>query len=102
MAGFTESVVEDAALAWLETLGYAVKHGLDISPPGDALSLTLSQGEREDYRDVVLDRRHRTAVRANFSRAHALVAKNAITRLRGIFRKCILVIRKSQPFLNGK
>src|SRR3972149_702115 len=25
MANFTESVVEDAALAWLESLGYAVK-----------------------------------------------------------------------------
>lgn len=23
---FSESVVEDAALAWLESLGYAVKH----------------------------------------------------------------------------
>lgn len=28
---FTESVVEEAALAWLESLGYAVKHGLDIA-----------------------------------------------------------------------
>jgi hypothetical protein len=25
--GFTESVVEDAALAWFEALVYAVKHG---------------------------------------------------------------------------
>jgi hypothetical protein len=29
---FTESVVEDAALAWLESLGYAVKHGPEIGP----------------------------------------------------------------------
>jgi type I restriction enzyme R subunit len=29
---FTESVVEDAALAWLESLGYVVKHGLKITP----------------------------------------------------------------------
>ena len=28
--GFTESVVEDAALAWLESLGYAVKHGPEM------------------------------------------------------------------------
>lgn len=27
---FTESVVEDAALAWLESLGWTVKHGLEI------------------------------------------------------------------------
>ena len=26
MTAFTESVVEDAVLAWLESLGYAVKH----------------------------------------------------------------------------
>lgn len=29
--GFTESVVEDAALSWLETLGYAVMHGPHIA-----------------------------------------------------------------------
>ena len=32
MNPFTESVVEDAALAWLESLGYTVKHGPDIGP----------------------------------------------------------------------
>jgi len=31
---FTESTVEDAALAWLEILGWAVKHGPDIAPDG--------------------------------------------------------------------
>jgi type I restriction enzyme R subunit len=29
---FTESNVEDAALAWLQSLGYAVKHGPEIAP----------------------------------------------------------------------
>ena len=29
---FTESVVEDAARAWLESLGYAIKHGPEIAP----------------------------------------------------------------------
>ncbi len=32
MSRFTEAVVEDAALAWLESLGYIVKHGLEIVP----------------------------------------------------------------------
>jgi type I restriction enzyme, R subunit len=32
MRPFTESVVEDATLAWLESLGYAVKHGPEIAP----------------------------------------------------------------------
>ncbi len=31
MSHFSESVVEDAALAWLESLGYAVLHGPDIA-----------------------------------------------------------------------
>lgn len=56
MSSFTESVVEDAALAWLQGLGYAVLHGPDIAAgePG---------AERSDpnYRDVVLDGRLRRA-----------------------------------------
>ena len=56
MPAFTESVVEDAALAWLEVLGYAVLHGPDIAAgePG---------AERSDpnYRDVLLERRLRQA-----------------------------------------
>jgi type I restriction enzyme R subunit len=59
---FTESVVEDAALAWLESLGYAVKHGPDITPGGDTLTLTLSQWERENYSQVVLADRLRQAL----------------------------------------
>jgi hypothetical protein len=31
---FTESVVEDTALAWLESLGYGVKDGSEIGPRG--------------------------------------------------------------------
>lgn len=32
MSAFTESTIEDAALAWLESLGWAVKNGPDITP----------------------------------------------------------------------
>jgi type I restriction enzyme R subunit len=59
---FTESVVEEAALAWLESLGYAVKHGPVISPGGDALTLALSQWERENYSEVILGQRLRQAL----------------------------------------
>jgi len=31
---FTESVVEDAALAWLKSLGYMMEHGPEIAPSG--------------------------------------------------------------------
>lgn len=33
MTAFTESVVEGAAMAWLEGLGYAVLHGPAIAAP---------------------------------------------------------------------
>jgi type I restriction enzyme, R subunit len=57
MTAFSESVVEEASLAWLEGLGYAVLHGPDIAAgePG---------AERSDpnYRDTVLERRLREAL----------------------------------------
>ena len=34
--GVTESVIEAAALAWLEGLADAVKHGPEIAPGGSA------------------------------------------------------------------
>jgi type I restriction enzyme R subunit len=52
---FTESVVEQAALAWLESLGYAVLAGPEIAP-GEP------QAERGEYRQVVLERRLRQAL----------------------------------------
>ncbi len=52
---FTESIVEQAALAWLESLDYAVVSGPDIAP-GEP------QAERDDYRQVVLQRRVRQAL----------------------------------------
>jgi type I restriction enzyme R subunit len=55
---FSESVVEEACLAWLEALGYAVLHGPDIAAD-------LPAAERTDlnYRDTVLERRLRNALR---------------------------------------
>ena len=55
MSGFTESVVEDAALAWLEALDYQVLHGPDIAPGEPA-------AERNRYEDVVLAGRLREAL----------------------------------------
>ena len=57
MQSFTESIVEDAALAWLAGLGYAVLHGPDIAAGESA-------AERSDpnYRDVVLEHRLRQAL----------------------------------------
>jgi len=54
---FTESVVEDASLAWLEGLGYTVLHGPEIGfgAPG-------AQRPDPGYRDVILGRRLREAM----------------------------------------
>ncbi|MHB1950423.1 MAG: type I restriction endonuclease subunit R [Acidiferrobacteraceae bacterium] len=57
MTSFTESVVEDAALAWLETLGYAVLHGPDI-----AAGMPGAERSDPNYRDVVLAGRLRQAL----------------------------------------
>jgi len=32
MSGFSESVVEQAARAWLESVGWSIRNGADISP----------------------------------------------------------------------
>jgi type I restriction enzyme R subunit len=55
VSGFTESVVEEAALEWFEALGYAVIGGPSIAPgePG---------AERRSFSDVVLEGRLREAL----------------------------------------
>jgi type I restriction enzyme R subunit len=55
VANFSESVVEDAALAWLESLGYTIKHGPEIGP-GELFA------ERTDYGQVLLADRLRQAL----------------------------------------
>ena len=54
---FSESIVEDAALAWLEGLGYKVLHGPDI-----AAGELAAERSDPNYRDVVLERRLRQAL----------------------------------------
>ena len=54
-AGLSEAVVEDAALAWLEILGWTIAHGPDIAPGA-------ATGERTDYGQVILEQRLRDAL----------------------------------------
>lgn len=58
MSNFTESVVEEAALEWLDRLGYTVLHGPLIAA-GELAA------ERVDpaYHDVILDRRLKQALK---------------------------------------
>ena len=55
MYSFTESETEQAALAWLKSLGWQVKHGSEIAP-GELFA------ERTDYSEVVLVDRLRQAL----------------------------------------
>ena len=55
MTTFNESIIEEATLSWLDSLGYAVKNGLDITPGEPA-------AERQDYGQVVLEYRLRQAL----------------------------------------
>ena len=54
-AGISESVVEQAVLAWLESLGWNVAHGPDIAPDAPG-------AERTDYGAVFLEGRLRNAL----------------------------------------
>ena len=53
---FTESVVEQAAIEWLESLGWKYLHGGVLAPDGSA-------PERTSYRSVILEGRFRAALR---------------------------------------
>ena len=55
MTSFHESEVEEAALAWLEGLGWSIKHGPDIAPG-------TSEAERDNYDQVVLEQRLTDAI----------------------------------------
>lgn len=54
MTVFAESVVEDAALAWPEAIGWSVAHGPDIAPD-------MPAAERRDDGEVGLGTRLRDA-----------------------------------------
>src|SRR5882672_4541332 len=79
VTAFTESVVEQAALAWLESTGWAVRNGADIAPGEPA-------AERDDYGQVVLAQRLRDALARLNSALPAEALDDAfrkLTRLEG-------------------
>ena len=43
MANFTESIVEEATLAWLEALGYSVLNGPDIAAGDPGAGMTTAK-----------------------------------------------------------
>ena len=55
MTTITEAEVEQAALSWLEGVGWQVAHGPDIAPD-------TPNAERADYGQVVLERRLRDSL----------------------------------------
>ena len=74
MTTITEADVERAALSWLEGLGWQVAHGRDIAPdtPG---------AERDDYGQVVLERRLRDALARLNPDLPVSVLEDALRRL---------------------
>jgi type I restriction enzyme, R subunit len=57
MSKFTESVVEGAALEWLETKDWTILHGPEI-----AAGMPSAERTHPDFRDVVLERRLRQSL----------------------------------------
>ena len=52
---FTETTIEEAALAWLEAIGWRIAHGPDIAPD-------MVAAERRDFSEIVLTQRLRDAL----------------------------------------
>ena len=74
MTGFTESVVEQAALAWLESVGWRVVNGAEIAPGAP-------DAERESHGQVVLERRLRDALARNNPKLPSDALDDALRRL---------------------
>ncbi len=74
MAAFDESVIEQAALAWLEAIGWQVKNGASIAP-GE------TGAERDDYGQVVLAQRLRDALARLNPRLPAEALADALRKL---------------------
>ena len=71
---FTESIVEQAALGWLESMGYLILSGPEIAP-GELMA------EREDYGQVVLERRLRQALQRLNPQVPADALEEALRKL---------------------
>lgn len=52
MTSFTESTVEDSALAWLESVDWGIAHGPDIAPPCLSAGRDVPAAERRDEGEV--------------------------------------------------
>ncbi|WP_374425432.1 type I restriction endonuclease subunit R [Paracoccus sp. (in: a-proteobacteria)] len=72
--GVTESVVEQAALAWLESIGWQVVNGAEIAP-------NEPDAERENYGQVALERRLRDALARNNPKLPFEALEDALRKL---------------------
>ena len=74
MTGITEAVAEEAALDWLRNLGWQTAYGPDIAPES-------AGAERDDYGQVVLERRLRDALAALNPDLHPDAIESAFRKL---------------------
>lgn len=71
---FTESIVEQAALAWLESIGYTILYGPEIAPGEPA-------AERDNYEQVMLELRLRQALQRLNPKVPAEALEDAFRKL---------------------
>ncbi len=96
MTAFTESVVEEAALAWLEAVGWQIRHGAEIAPGEPA-------AERDDYGQVVLGQRLRDALWRLNSALPAEALEDAFRKLTRPKGADLIVLNRAlyRPLLDG-
>jgi len=90
--GMTETIVEQAAMDWLATVGWQVMHGPDIAPDSDF-------AERDSFADVVLAGRLREALAAYSEQARTRPTNGRRPRRRCLSRRscCRRSGRRREP-----
>lgn len=86
--GFTESIVELAALEWFERIGYTVIHGPDIAPDGPF-------PERSAWQEVILARRLEDAVRRLNPNASNDAITDAIRRVGAVGQPSLVLANRA-------
>ena len=74
MTTLTEADVESAALEWLAALGWQIAYGPDIAPD-------TPDAERDDYGQVILERRRRDALHRLNPQLPAAALDDSLRRL---------------------
>lgn len=76
----TESVVEDTTLAWLESLGYTIKHGPEIAPGEFFRANGLRGGGCGGLRGQLVQKVQQLKGKGNMQKMHIVLKRQGTVR----------------------